>query len=64
VRLARQAEEVVDKLFHDGPPPHYMDAMQDLIPLLKNKIKISPQRDGASAEAMPRACRLGCVGCE
>jgi hypothetical protein len=50
VRLARQAEEVVDKLFHDGPPPHYMDAMQDLIPLLKNKIKISPLRDGASAE--------------
>jgi hypothetical protein len=48
--VGAQAEEVVDKLFHDGPPPHYMDAMQDLIPLLKNKIKISPLRDGASAE--------------
>jgi hypothetical protein len=37
-----EEEEAVDKLFREGPPSHYLDAMQDLLPMLKNKTKISP----------------------
>jgi hypothetical protein len=43
------AEEALDNLFRNGPPPHHMDVMHDLFPMLKNKIKIPP-RDGASVE--------------
>jgi hypothetical protein len=39
--VAASAEEAVDSLFRDGPPPHHMDALQDLFPILKNKTKIS-----------------------
>jgi hypothetical protein len=40
--VVTSAEEAVDKLFRDGPPLHYMNAMQDLLSMLKNKTKISP----------------------
>jgi hypothetical protein len=38
--VAASAEEAVDMLFHDGHS--HMDAMQDLLPMLKNTSKISP----------------------
>jgi hypothetical protein len=40
--VVTSAEEAVHKLFRDGPPLHYMNAMQDLLSMLKNKTKISP----------------------
>jgi hypothetical protein len=40
--VSASTEEAVDKLFREGPPLHYLDAMQDLLPMLKNKTKISP----------------------
>jgi hypothetical protein len=40
--VSASAKEAVDKLFREGPPLHYLDAMQDLLPMLKNKTKISP----------------------
>jgi hypothetical protein len=52
LRVAASVEEAVDKLFRDGHPPHYIDAMQDLLPMLKNKTRL---------RATPRARRLGCL---
>ena len=39
--LAASAEEAVDNFFRE-PPPHHVDALQDLFPLLKNKSESSP----------------------
>ena len=39
--LAASAEQVVGNFFRD-PPPHHVDALQDMFPMLKNKSKSSP----------------------
>jgi hypothetical protein len=48
--LAASAEQGVKILFRGKHPPHYMDAMQDIFPMLKSKNKTSPSLDGASTE--------------
>jgi hypothetical protein len=40
--LAASTEQAVEKLFFEETPPHYMDAMQDIFPMLKSKGKSSP----------------------
>ena len=39
--LAASAEQAVEKLFREGPSPHHMDALHDILPMLKNKSKSS-----------------------
>jgi len=39
--LAASAEQAVEKFFCE-PPPHHVDALQDLFPMLKNKSNSSP----------------------
>ena len=39
--LAASAEQVVENFFHE-PPPHHVDALQDIFMMLKNKSKSSP----------------------
>jgi len=39
--LAASAEQEVEKFFCE-PPPHHVDALQDMFPMLKNKSKSSP----------------------
>ena len=39
--LAASAEQAVDNFFRD-PPPHHMEALHDMFPMLKNKSKSSP----------------------
>ena len=36
--LATSAEQAVENFFRE-PPPHYVDALQDMFPMLKNKSK-------------------------
>ena len=40
--LAASAEQAVGKLFREGPYSHHMDALHDILPMLKNKSKGSP----------------------
>ena len=40
--LTASAEQAVLKLFREGPSPLHMDALQDILPMLKNKINCSP----------------------
>ena len=40
--LAASAEQAVEKLFRDGPLPRHMEALQDILPMLKNKSNGSP----------------------
>ena len=40
--LAASAEQAVENLFREGPQPHHMDAMRDILPMLKNMSKSSP----------------------
>jgi hypothetical protein len=40
--LAASTEQAVEKLFREGPQPHHMDAMRDLLPMLKNQSNSSP----------------------
>ena len=40
--LAASAEQAVEKLFREGPSPRHMDALQDILPMLKNKSNGSP----------------------
>ncbi|CAN6214543.1 unnamed protein product [Urochloa humidicola] len=35
--LAATAGQAVKQLFEEGPPPHHMDALSDMFPMLKNK---------------------------
>ena len=39
--LAASTEQAVENFFRE-PPPHHVDALQDLFPMLKNKSKSSP----------------------
>ena len=39
--LVASAEQAVENFFRE-PPPHYVDALQDMFPMLKNKSKSSP----------------------
>ena len=39
--LAASAEQAVEKFFCE-PPPHHVDALHDLFPMLKNKSNSSP----------------------
>jgi hypothetical protein len=48
--LAASAERAVKIPFREEHPPHYMDAMLDIFPMLKSKNKTSPSLDGASTE--------------
>ena len=40
--LAASAKQAVEKLFREGPSPHHMDALHDILSMLKNKSKSSP----------------------
>ena len=40
--LAASVEQAVEKLFREGPSPRHMDALQDILPMLKNKNNGSP----------------------
>ncbi|CAO2149225.1 unnamed protein product [Urochloa humidicola] len=40
--LTASAGQAVKQFFEEGPPPHHMDAMLDMFPMLKNKSKTSP----------------------
>jgi len=40
--LAASAEQAVEKLFREGSQPHHMDAMRDILSMLKNKSNSSP----------------------
>ncbi|CAN6357250.1 unnamed protein product [Urochloa humidicola] len=37
LHLAASAEQAVKQFFLEGPPPHQLDAMSDMFPMLKNK---------------------------
>ena len=39
--LVASAEQAVENFFRE-PPPHYVDALQDMFPMLKNKSQSSP----------------------
>ena len=40
--LAASAEQAVENLFREGPQPHHMDAMRDILPMLKYQSNNSP----------------------
>ena len=40
--LAASPEQAVEQLFREGPTPHHMDVLQDILPMLKNMSKSSP----------------------
>jgi len=40
--LAALPEQAVEQLFREGPTPHHMDALQDILLMLKNMSKSSP----------------------
>ena len=40
--LAASTKEAVENLFRERPPPHHMEALQVMFPMLKNMTKIPP----------------------